>query len=216
MRPLAATRRKEPRKRRQAFLRDARRLFTRLRREEDGVTAVEFALIAPAFFFLILLIMETALIFIAEQLLENAVFEAARDVRIGQVQKSGSDAGAFRDQLCSRLFALIRCDSPNFYLDVRSYETFASAQLSSPVDADDEFTDAGKYEFGGPGDIVVVRAYYQWPTNPLYGGLTLGNLGNGKRLIGSFTAFRNEPFPEPDPEEETPVSDAGSTGPSAT
>ncbi|WP_370636863.1 TadE family protein [Afifella sp. IM 167] len=176
------------------------------------MTAVEFALIAPAFFFLILLIMETALIFIAEQVLENAVFEAARDVRIGRVQADHADAAGFSDIVCSRLFALIRCDSPNFYLDVRSYETFASAQVSNPVDEDDAFEDAGEFEFGGPGDIVVVRAYYQWPTNPLYGGLTFGNLANGKRLIGSFTAFRNEPFPEVEPIPETPVSDAGGGG----
>jgi hypothetical protein len=39
-----------------------------------------------------------------------------------------------------------------------------------------------------------VRAYYQWPTNQIFGSLSLKNLSNGKRLIGSFAAFRNEPF----------------------
>jgi hypothetical protein len=41
---------------------------------------------------------------------------------------------------------------------------------------------------------VVVRAYYQWPTNTIFGALSLKNLSNGRRLIGSFAAFRNEPF----------------------
>ena len=43
-------------------------------------------------------------------------------------------------------------------------------------------------------DIVVVRAYYQWPTNPIFGALSLKNMNNGKRLIGSFAAFCNEPY----------------------
>ena len=54
--------------------------------------------------------------------------------------------------------------------------------------------DAGAFAFGDANDIVVVRAYYQWPTNTIFGGLSLKNLSNGKRLIGSFAAFRNEPF----------------------
>ncbi|WP_051630638.1 TadE/TadG family type IV pilus assembly protein [Afifella pfennigii] len=173
---------------------------------EDGATVVEFALIAPPFFLLVLAIMETALIFTAEQFLENAVFEAARDVRTGQVQAERLDEAGFRERLCDNLLALIDCEGENFYLDVRAYETFASARLASPVAKDDSFTDPGSYEFGGPGDIVVVRAYYQWPTNPVYGALTFANLANGKRLLGAFAAFRNEPFPDVPALPKTPVS----------
>jgi hypothetical protein len=50
------------------------------------------------------------------------------------------------------------------------------------------------YDDGGAGDIVVVRAYYQWPLNTDLLGLGLANLGNGGRLIAAATAFRNEPF----------------------
>ncbi len=65
-----------------------RRLFNAFHDDRRGATAVEFAIVAPVFFFLIFLIAETAMIFIAEQVLDNAVFESARLVRTGQAQKS--------------------------------------------------------------------------------------------------------------------------------
>ena len=43
-------------------------------------------------------------------------------------------------------------------------------------------------------EIVVVRAYYQWPTNPIFGRQWANAMDNGKRLIGSFAAFCNEPY----------------------
>ena len=66
--------------------------------------------------------------------------------------------------------------------------------MNKPLDANENFIDPGAFDFGTPSDIVVVRAYYQWPTNKIFGSLSLKNLSNGKRLIGSFAAFRNEPF----------------------
>ena len=39
-----------------------------------------------------------------------------------------------------------------------------------------------------------MRAYYQWPINSDLGPLSLKNMDNGKRLIGSFAAFCNEPY----------------------
>jgi hypothetical protein len=69
-------------------------------------------------------------------------------------------------------------------------------ELTIPLDEDEEFVPAAAFEFGAESEIVVMRAYYQWPTNKIFGGISLQNLGNGKRLIGSFAAFRNEPFGE--------------------
>ena len=46
------------------------------------------------------------------------------------------------------------------------------------------------YQPGGPGDIVVVRLFYQWP---IYVSL-LQNMSGSKRLLIATAAFRNEPF----------------------
>jgi Flp pilus assembly protein TadG len=169
----------------------------RWRRNERGSAAIEFAIIAPVFFFLMFVIAETALVFIAEQVLDNAVFETARLIRTGQAQEpplGPMTKEDFKAEVCARVSVFINCSGTNFHLEVKSYTTFGAMVVANPVDDEDNFTDAGAFAFGSANDIVVVRAYYQWPTNTIFGGLSLKNLSNGKRLIGSFAAFRNEPF----------------------
>lgn len=166
----------------------------RLLQDQGGAAAIEFAVVAPLFFFLLFVIAETALIFIAEQVMDNAVFESARLVRTGQVQKSGMSESDFKGDVCGRMAVFVNCSSSDFYLEVKAYPTFADMQMNKPLKADETFQDQGAYDFGDEGEIVVVRAYYQWPTNKIFGSLSLANLSNGKRMIGSFAAFRNEPF----------------------
>jgi hypothetical protein len=139
-------------------------------------------------------IAETALVFIAEQVMDNAVFETARLIRTGQVQLAGWSDGEFRDEVCDRMSVFVDCDSGDFYLDVRSFPSFGAVEIDEPLNDDDTFESESAYEFGQPNDVVIVRAYYQWPTNRIFGSLSLQNLGNGKRLIGSFAAFCNEPY----------------------
>jgi Flp pilus assembly protein TadG len=166
----------------------------RLRCDESGSAIVEFSFIAPIFFFLIFVIAETALVFIAERVMDNAVLETARLIRTGQVQSASMSEEDFEEELCSRMSVFVDCSGSDFFLDVQSYDNFASMDLAAPIDADNHFVAPGTFEFGGESDIVVVRAYYQWPTNRIFGRMSLQNLGNGKRLIGSFAAFRNEPY----------------------
>lgn len=55
-----------------------RRLFARLRRDRRGVTAIEFAMIAPFFIFLIVAVLQLGGYFYAHTALRNAVSEGAR------------------------------------------------------------------------------------------------------------------------------------------
>ncbi len=174
--------------------RRTRRLrFVRLRRNEDGSVAIEFAIIAPVFFFLMFVIAETALVFIAEQVMENAVFETARLIRTGQAQNANMSQADFKAEVCARASVFINCDGGDFYLDVRSFDTFQEVEFTKPVDEDDNFTEPA-FDIGEKESIVVVRTYYQWPINPVMGRQWKNLMGNGKLLIGSFSVFRNEPF----------------------
>jgi Flp pilus assembly protein TadG len=194
-----------------AGLRNRRRRFgwlARLRRNQDGAAAIEFAIVSPFFFLLMFVIAETAMVFIAEQVMDNALFETARLIRTGQAQQGtwpnpdpDADPHAmteaeFRDMACGSMSVFIDCAGSNFFLDIKSYESFAEMDTTTPLNDDSTFSDPGAFEFGGPGDIVIVRAYYQWPTSPIFGSLSLASqsLGNGKHLIGSFVAFCNEPY----------------------
>ena len=167
---------------------------SRLYRDQKGATAIEFAMVAPLFFFLMFVIAETALIFVAEQVMDNAVADSARLVRTGQVQKAAMSKSDFRADVCGRMAVFVSCQGSAFYLDVKAYNSFAEMKMNSPLNQDETFQEEGQYQFGGAMQIVVVRAYYQWPTNKIFGSLSLANLANGKRMIGSFAAFRNEPF----------------------
>jgi hypothetical protein len=166
----------------------------RIDRHQGGATAVEFAMVAPVFLLLVFVIAELALVFLAEEMLERATKESARLVRTGQVHANGVDKEEFEKLFCGNL-VFLSCSEGRFHLDVRSYDSFAAMDIAPPVTQSGGFRESGDPEFGEANDIVVVRAYYQWPTSPIIGELTLANLENGRRLISAFAAFRNEPFP---------------------
>ena len=168
--------------------------LARFRRDETGVTAVEFGLVALPFFALMFAILETALVFFAGQTLETAVSNAARLIRTGQAQQQGFDANDFKDQICVLVMSLFDCDA-KLVFDVRTYETFDSVNLLKPVDEDGNLVTDFIYEPGQGGEIVVVRAFYEWPTFSSLLGLDLSNMANGTHLLSATAAFRNEPFP---------------------
>ena len=63
-----------------------RSALNRFRRNRRGSAAVEFALVAPLFFCMLFAILETAIVFFAGQVLENATQETARLVLTRQAQ----------------------------------------------------------------------------------------------------------------------------------
>jgi len=171
------------------------RLARAWRRDQRGATAVEFAFVAPVFLILVFGIIETGLVFVGSLVLDGAVAEAARTVRTGQPQGAGTTDKDFRTELCDRL-ALMTCTPDKLYVDVKTYPSFAEMDLRAPLTASESYSDAGAYEFGTANEIVVVRAFYKWPTSPILNVVSFGNLSSGERLLASFAAFRNEPFPQ--------------------
>ncbi len=165
----------------------------RFRRDHSGATAVEFGLIALPFIATMFAILETAMVLFADHTLETATGDAARLIRTGQAQKQGLSADAFRQQICSTGYSLFDCDG--LKVDVRRYPTFGSIDLSTPLDGDGNLGDQFQYLPGNGGDIVVVRAFYEWPVFVRLMGHNLTNMPNGRRLLVASAAFRNEPFP---------------------
>ncbi len=164
---------------------------------EDGVYAIEFAMIALPFFTLLFMIFEVSFTIFANQMLDNAVGDASRMIRTGQAHQQGFNQAKFKTEICGRLPGLFDCDN-YLHTDVRTFSTFKSAAATeSPLNEEGDEIDKGKlsYSQGGAGDIVVVRTYYEWPMiNPISGNI-FSNLSNGRRLLASVSAFRNEPFP---------------------
>ena len=157
------------------------RVMRRFIRQQEGSAAVEFGMVAAPFLALIFAIMETA------------VADSGRLIMTGQAQTQGFDGGAFKNAVCARIFGLFDCQA-GVYIDVKTFTSFAAVSMPSPVDANGNFQNNFGYAPGGPGDIVVVRLFYQWPVYVSLLGFNLQNMSGGKRLLIATAAFRNEPY----------------------
>jgi Flp pilus assembly protein TadG len=169
-----------------------RSLLRRFRRNRRGSAIVEFALVAPVFFALLFAIIETAIVFFVGQVLETIAQNSARLVMTGQAQTGGWQASDFHQKVCDQIPALFSC--ANVYVDVQSYPAFSSINISSQIDSNNNFINNMQYSPGGPGDIVVVRLFYQWPLFVTGLGYNISNLTGSKRLLAATAAYRNEPY----------------------
>jgi Flp pilus assembly protein TadG len=168
-----------------------RRRFARFARKQDGAAAVEFALVALPFFALTFAILETALVFFANQTLQAAAADSGRLIMTGQAQTASYSASDFKTQVCNRIYGLFDCTS-SMTVDVKTYSTFGSVSNTPPV-TNGQFNSGNTgYALGGPGCIQVVTLYYQWPIYvPL---LKLSNLSNNSYLLQATSVFKNEPY----------------------
>jgi Flp pilus assembly protein TadG len=168
------------------------RPIARFRRNTKGATAVEFALVCVPFFALIFAIIETALVFFAGQMLESAVADTSRLLLTGQTINQSD----FKQKVCDRMVGLFDCGS-GLAIDVRVLASFGPP-LPRPVDgAGNLNTSDFGFNPGGGGDILLVRAVYEWPVVVSLLGFNLSDMPNGKRLLMATSAFRNEPFGAP-------------------
>jgi Flp pilus assembly protein TadG len=172
----------------------ARRAAISFGRDRRGIAALEFALIAAPFFFLLFAIIETALVFFISTTLEQAMAQNARDIRTGNFQTAGGDAEQFRQEICENGAGLLDCDRVR--IDVRTWTSFAAINPSTPIDQDGELDDSEfGFDAGGPSAIVLVRVFYEYEVMTPALGPGLSNMSGNRRLLTAAIAFRNEPFP---------------------
>ena len=167
-------------------------ILRRFRRNRAGSAAVEFALVAPMFFALLFAIIESGIMFFAGQYLETITQDGARIVMTGQAQNAGDTQAAFHSYICNQVVALFTC--ANIFVDVRSYTSFQNVVINSQISGG-AFVNNMQYNPGGPGDVVVVRLFYQWPQIVTGLGYNITNLNGNFRLLSATAAFRNEPYP---------------------
>jgi Flp pilus assembly protein TadG len=170
-----------------------RKALRRFRRNRRGSAAVEFALVAPVFFALLFAIIETAIVFFAGQVLETVTQDSARFIMTGQAQTGGYSQSQFKTYVCGKISVLFDCVN-GVYVDVQNYPAFSGVSISDPIDSGKNFVPPNNYSPGGPGDIVVVRLFYQWPLVVTGLGYNISNLSGSKRLLTATAAFRNEPY----------------------
>src|SRR5579871_5500428 len=78
--------------------------------DRRGATAVEFALIGAPFVALLVALIQTFLVFFAQQYLETAVIQSSRMILTGQVQAQSFNQTQFASLVCSNLVYLFNCN----------------------------------------------------------------------------------------------------------
>lgn len=166
------------------------RLLGRFGRREDGAAAVEFALLALPFFWILFVIFETAGVIFTDIALQNAVTETARLIRTGQAQNQGMNAGTFKDKMCENIASYINCENIRVYVVKSATLPITGANL---MEADEDTPEA--FDAGGPMEWVIVQAYYDWKLAvPGISGLAnMGDDSDVRRLVAG-AMFRNEPY----------------------
>ena len=166
------------------------RSFSRNRR---GSAAVEFAMIAVPFFMMLFAIIETGLVFFAQQALETATQDTARLLLTGQAQNAGYSQSQFKTALCNNLSSMFDCTN-GIYINVQNFSSFAGVSATNPIDASGNFVNNFGYAPGGSGVITLVQVYYMWPLFVTSLGYNYANVNGHYRLLAATAAFRNEPY----------------------
>ncbi len=159
-----------------------------------GSAAIEFAMIAPVFFLLLMGIMENGIIYFAGATLQNATDDVSRQIRTGQVQALGMTQAQFRTAICNEIAPLLGCNS-NLQIDVESYNSYTTAGFVPPTDVNGNLkTTLNNYSPGNACDVVLVRSFYTWKVITPMLSTFLTNITGGYHLVSATSAFRNEPF----------------------
>jgi Flp pilus assembly protein TadG len=178
------------------FRRRARTVY-RFREAEQGATAVEFALVAPAFLAMLFAIIQTTLFLFAQATLQSAAVEAGRMFMTGSAQNTGTTGLSqtqFASDVCPMVSALFTC--ANLQINVSTYSSFSGASTSAPslYNSNGSLITTGTYSPGTQGEIMVVQLAYPWPVVGIPLGSVLPGTGYGTTEIMGISAFRVEPY----------------------
>lgn len=138
--------------------------FVRLRKDEDGATILEFAIIAPIFFFMLLGTFEVGYSMYMKSVLDGAIQQAARDATLQQ-GNNPEDRREIDDKLRAALLA-VNPSLTDIQIIRKSYTNF------SGVERIEDYTDTNNN-----GTCDNNEAYVDESGNGKWG--TVGYAGNG-------------------------------------
>lgn len=179
-----------------------------LLRDENGASAVEFAMLALPFFLFILAIIGYGLYFFTQTSLDYAVESAARKIRTGEVNTGGTQRSdkqmtvdEFRKLVCQDGQPAIDCGKLSVI--VQHAADWSGISPQSCTDSNGKMTgstgsgsDVLSQYSGEASDVVLVTTCYEWALGNDFSFLKLaGDGGNGGPVImQSTTAFKSEPY----------------------
>lgn len=174
--------------------------------QDDGVTAVEFSLVALPMFLMIMGIIELSMYFASATVLEGASTEAARRIRTGQV--AGVSTGltdpaaieqaerdAFEQLMCTNVGIMMDCSKIQYEVIHMNNDTFADASNYEPQYDENGDLIPQPFSVGGACDVIMIRTFYKWTfLTPFIG--TILTAGTGVDYVSNLSTVivRTEPY----------------------
>lgn len=170
-------------------------------RDRRGVVAVEFAIIAAPFLYVLFAIIESGLIFVANIDLSNATMALARQIRTGAITAVSSTATTsgtvlslndFKNAICTKMaFVPVATCNAQLQVDVRIQSAFGGASSAANPLSSGNFNNASLcFYSGSAGAIVEFRSFYLWPISTPFLFSALVNATsytvNGQTSTGNF------------------------------
>ncbi len=163
--------------------------------KNDGVTAIEFALIGPPFFLLVLGIMEIGMFFAAGSVLEGASNDAARLIRTGAVQLSADPETTFNTELCDKVGAMLDCTKLQYEVIQMADNSFATAADYTPTFDDEGNLVPAGFSAGNSNDVVLIRAVYKYEfLTPYIGTMITGDMSRNWAVHMATVVLKAEPY----------------------
>ncbi|WP_170788417.1 TadE/TadG family type IV pilus assembly protein [Ruegeria lacuscaerulensis] len=167
------------------------RLF---RKSENGSITLEFALLFPAFIFFILSATEYSLVTLQQAMLERAVDQTVRDVRLGTGTEPTHDS--IKDSICGRTLVIKNCQD-NMRLEMIVQSAFTGVVLPETADCTDNSEEARPVREFTPGlsnELMILRACAK--VDPVFPTSLMGRAlsdDRGQIALTATTAFVQEP-----------------------
>lgn len=186
-----------------------RRTLSSLIRRVDGVSAIEFALIAPTLLLLLFGIIEFSLIMMVQSVMEGATAAASRLGKTGYSANGLTREQTILQAITTRAGSLIAPASltiqSKFYKQfdqINDPEPYTDSNHNGYYDAGEPFTDIngnavwdadmGTSGYGSAGDVVVYTVSYPWIIlTPVMGDI-IGT--HGVFTITTHAVVKNEPY----------------------
>ena len=158
------------------------------------MAAVEFSLIGLPFILMTVGVVEMALVFTSQSVLQNATFSAARLIRTGQLQQGlmGDPEQAFREAVCDFAALAIRCD--NIQFTVSRLDDFSDADDMQPEFDEDGNLQNTEFEPGAENDVVLIRVVYNYRITTPVMQQVLSDVGSNRRGLMSTIVLQTEPY----------------------
>jgi len=158
--------------------------------DDSGVAAIEFAMLAPMFIAMMLVITFVGVLFMAKAQLDYTTQKVARLVMTGQVTSQSQ----LQTAICNLTGALLSCNSIMANLTAYTGNQLDSINTSTATltyDQSGAVSNTWNAQFGAAGSIMVLQLMYQYPTivGPMF---DFATQSNGTFLMISNAVFVNE------------------------